>query len=221
MDVADARGAGGDALRGVLLELNQIEVVAAILCRGGFGERSSRAGEHGQSRREGKGLLRSGEQHIDAQGVELDLDCAHRTDGVDDEHHVRILGLERRHFGQRAHDASRRLVVNERERIGRSGRQFAVDVLGADGRAPGDLQGLGLLAAAFRDVVPLVGKGAAHAIEHLLVHQVANSSLHHPPRGGRAQEDRLPRVEQFLEPRLDARVQVFEALAAMSDHVLT
>ena len=41
--------------------------------------------------------------------------------------------------------------------------------------------GFGFLAAAPRDVEPLIGERAAHAAEHALAHEIADRGFHHAP----------------------------------------
>ena len=56
---------------GILLELDEVEVIAAVLDRGGAGERGRRAGEDGQAGRHGEGFLGAGQQDVNAQRVEI------------------------------------------------------------------------------------------------------------------------------------------------------
>ena len=57
-DMPDARRARRHALLGVLLELDEVEVVAAVLCGGRFGQRRRRANKNSRPRRQRKRLLR-------------------------------------------------------------------------------------------------------------------------------------------------------------------
>jgi hypothetical protein len=75
VNVADARSAGGHALLAVLLELEEIEVVAAIGGLGGTGHGGGGASEEGDARGQCERLLGAGEQHIEAETVEVDLDA--------------------------------------------------------------------------------------------------------------------------------------------------
>ena len=68
------------------------------------------------------------------------------------------------------------LVVNERQRVELARGELFRAPAPRDGLAPLDLQLLGLLAAALRNVIPLVRERAAAAVEHLLLHQVADAS---------------------------------------------
>jgi hypothetical protein len=80
------------------------------------------------------------------------------------------------------------------------------------------LQAFGLLAAALGDVEPFVRERAAHAVEDLLGHEIADRAFHHAPRAGGGQVDELFGVKQLLELRLDLGDEVFVALTAMTDH---
>ncbi|MDB6019138.1 MAG: hypothetical protein JWR19_3627 [Pedosphaera sp.] len=216
--VADARRAGGHAAFGIFLELDKIKVVTAVFDGGGLGERSGRSGKHGEAGRHGEGFLRSREQDIDAKGVEFNFSGSQGADGVDDEHDVRIFFLERGDFGERAHRAGGGFVVDEREGVELAGGEFGIDGGGADGRAPIDLEGFGLLAATQGDVEPFVRESAAHAVEDLFGHEIADGTFHDAPGGGGAEIDQLFGVQEGLQLGLDFGVEVFEALAAMANH---
>ena len=179
-----------------------------------------RAGKKGRAGRQREGLLRAGQQHVNAQRVEFDFGRAHRTDGIHNEHHVGIFFLERGDFGQRAHHAGRSFVVDDGQRVELAGGEFFVHRLGADGRAPVHLQRLGVLAAAFGHVEPFVRERAAHAVEDFFGDQIADGAFHHAPGGRGGDINELLRVKQLLELRLDGGIKVFEALAAMADHRL-
>lgn len=72
--------------------------------------------------------------------------------------------------------------------------------------------------AALGDIVPLVGEGPAHAVEHLLLREVAHGTFHNAPCAAGAQEDRVGGAEERLQPGLDGAVQLDEIRAAMPDH---
>ena len=81
--------------------------------------------------------------------------------------------------------------------------QTLVKRFGIDGLAPVELQFLGVLAAAQRDVVPLVGERAVGAVEDSLFANVSDCALHHAPGARGAQIYGVFREEQLLEVGLD------------------
>src|ERR1700722_268550 len=218
VNVADARRAGRHAAFGVLLEFDEVEIITAVLDGGGLGERLRRTREDGEAGRHGEGLLCAGEQDIDAERVKFDLGGGQRADGVHDEDDVGIFFLERGDLGERAHDAGGGFVMDERERIELAGGEFGVDLFGADGRTPFSLETFGLLAATGGDIEPLVRERAAHAVEDLFGHEIADGAFHDAPGGRGAEVDELLGVEQRLKLGHHLAVKVFEALAAMADH---
>ena len=96
--------------------------------------------------------------------------------------------------------------------------QLGSDRIGIDGLAPFNLNLLGLLPAALRDVEPLVGEGPTAEIENLAADQVADGSLHHTPRRRGGEENRPRRAGDCLQSRLHGSVECFEILAAVPDH---
>jgi hypothetical protein len=56
------------------------------------------------------------------------------------------------------------------------------------------------------------------SFQDLFRDEVPNRAFHDAPRRGGAQIDELLCVEQLLKLWLDARVEVFESLAAVADH---
>ena len=133
IDVSDARRAGRHALLGVFLELDEVKVITAILGRRRFGERGGRRGKYRKPRRQRKRLLRSRQEDVNAQFVELDRQCGQRADGVHDKDHFGIFFLERGDLCERRHGASRSFVVDDRERVELASGEFLVNRLGADG----------------------------------------------------------------------------------------
>ena len=84
--------------------------------------------------------------------------------------------------------------------------------------APVDAERLGLFHAAATDVEPLVGKGAAHAAEHLFGDKIPNRPFHHAPGRRSAQVHKPLRIEKLLELRLDLPVKILKTLTSMADH---
>ena len=162
--------------------------------------------------------MRSGHQHVNAQRVEFNFRRRERTDRVHDEHHVGIFLFQCGDFRERAHHAGRSLVVNQREGIEPAAGKLFVHLVGADGRTPGHLERLGVLAAAFGNFKPLVGKRAAHAVQHFPGNEIAQGAFHDAPGGGGAEENELLGVKEPLQLRLDFPIKVFELLPAMADH---
>ena len=93
-----------------------------------------------------------------------------------------------------------------------------IELLRIDVLAPIDLERLGFLAAAARDVEPLVGKRAAHAAEDALGDEIADRRFHHAPSRGGGKKDWLLRAEQFLEPGMNGAIELAEGFAAVADH---
>ncbi len=171
-----------------------------------------------QAGRQRQRLLRSGQEHVDAEGVKLDFRRRQRTHAVHDEKDIGIFLLQRGDLGERTHDAGGSLVVDEGEGVELAGREFCVHGLGPDGQTPLNLERLGRLAAALGDVEPFVREGAAHAVEHFFGDEIADGPFHHAPRRAGAQINKLAGVEERLQLRLDFGVEVLEGLAAVSNH---
>ena len=218
INVADARRAGRHILLGVLLKLDEIEVITAVFYRCRFGQRGRRTGEQRHARRQRERLLRPGQQHVNAERVEFNFGRRERTDRIHDEHHVGILSLERGDVRERTHHAGRSFVVNQRERVELSGGESGVHLFGANRRAPRHLEGFGRFAAAFGNIKPLVGERPAHAVEHLPGNKISDRAFHHAPGRRGAQINQLFRGQERLQLRLDFRQEVFEPLPAMADH---
>ena len=97
--------------------------------------------------------------------------------------------------------------------------ELGADLFAPDRLAPFHLERLGLLAAFARHIQPFVRKSPAHAVEHLAFpDQIPNRSLHHPPRRGGGQENRLLRLEQLLQPRLNPAIEFFELATPVPNH---
>jgi hypothetical protein len=122
--------------------------------------------------------------------------------------------------GEVAHAAARGFVVDDRDGVVGAGREFLAHGLGIDGLAPFELERGGLLAAAQRDVVPLVGEGAVHAAQHFFLHDIPERALHRAERAARREVDGILRVHERLELGLDGVVERDEVRAAMPDHGL-
>lgn len=74
--------------------------------------------------------------------------------------------------------------------------EVLADLLPPNGLTPFDLQRDGILAAALRDIQPLIGKRAAHAVENLTrTDQITDGPLHDSPRGGCGKKDGLTRLK--------------------------
>src|SRR5881394_2675847 len=108
--------------------------------------------------------------------------------------------------------------MNERQGVELAGGELLVDGIRQDGRAPFDFEAFGLLAATLGDVEPFIGEGAAHAAEDLFGDEVPNRAFHDAPGGAGAQVNQLLREKERLELRLNFCVEIFEALAPMTDH---
>ena len=212
--------AGRHAVLVVFLEFDEVEVVAAVRHGGGAVEGFLGDREEREAGREGEGLLRTGDEHVDAEFVFLDRQRAERAHGVDDGDDVRELADDGHDRGKIAHATARSLVVDEREGIVGTGGEFLADGLGIDGLTPFEFERGGLFAAAEGDVIPLVGEGAVHAVEHLLFDDVAEGALPHAPRAAGGQIDRVLGVAESLEVGLDRIVERDEIGAAMTDHRL-
>ncbi len=68
--------------------------------------------------------------------------------------------------------------MDEGDRVVSAGGQLAAHGFRVDRLAPLEFEGGGLLAAAERDVVPFVRKGAVHAAKHLFFDEIADRALH-------------------------------------------
>ena len=220
VDQRNAGRARRHALLAVRLELQEVEVVAAIIYSGSACHRRLRGGEKRQAWRQREGLLAAGEQHVETEFVEIHRHGGEAGDGVRDEHHIRVLLLQRRDFRDGAEHASGGLIVDEGHGVELTGGQALVDLVGTHGLAPLHGVGFGFLAAALGHVQPLVGESAVAAVEDLFLHQIADGTLHHAPGGGSAQKHLLFRAKERLQHRLDLGVKVLEPLAAMPDHWL-
>ena len=110
--------------------------------------------------------------------------------------------------------------MNQRDRVVAAGGELAADCLGIHRLAPFELERGGLLAAAQRDIVPLVGERAVHAVEHLLFDDVADGAFHHAPRAAGRKIHRVLGVEERLQVRLNGLVERHEIRAAVPDHGL-
>src|SRR5688500_771375 len=89
IDMSDAGSARRHVSLGVFSEFNEIKIVAASLLPGRFVEGSLGAGENGQSRGKSERFLRSGQEHVDAETVKIELHRRHGTYGIHNEHDVR------------------------------------------------------------------------------------------------------------------------------------
>ena len=220
VDVGDDRGAGGHVPLVVLLELDEVEVVSASLDLGGALHRLLGDREEGHAGREGECFLAAGEHDVDAELVHRNGQDGEGGDGVDDEQDLGELLEDIGEFLDRVHAPGGGLVVDECHHVDVTLGETLLEELGGDRVAPLDLKLLGLVAAALGDVVPLVGEGAGHAVEDLPLHEVAEGTFHHAPRGGGGDVDGSGRLEELLESRLNRGVELFEIIAAMADHRL-
>ena len=108
--------------------------------------------------------------------------------------------------------------MNDGDRIEFAGGELPVNRLGANGRTPFHLQPLGRFATALGYVEPFVRERAVHAVQDAFLDEIADGPLHHAPGGRSGQINQLLGGKQGLELRLDFAVEVFEPLAAMTDH---
>ena len=132
----DVRNAGRHerlVLLGRLGPLDEVEVVALGRNALGLLDGPLADGGDGEPRRQAERLLHGGEPNVPAELVEVDRLADHAADGVDEDQHVRVLGLH--HLADivdRVHQAGAGLVVDQRD-----GRVLAAGELGVDqfGRA--------------------------------------------------------------------------------------
>ena len=108
--------------------------------------------------------------------------------------------------------------MDECERIELAGGELRIYGFGEDRRAPRDLEGVSLLAAALGDIEPFVRERAAHAAQNFFGDEISDGAFHHAPGRAGAQVNELLGVEQLLQLRLDFGVKVFESLPAVADH---
>jgi len=216
-DVSGAGGAGGHEFLPVFVELNDVEIVTTVRGAGGTGTGALTGAEKREAGWKGEGFLAAGEQDVDAEFVHRDGNDGEGRDAVDDEHDVRILADDGSDVGQRVHDTGGGFVVDQGDCVEFAGRKFFIDHFGEDGLAPFDLQTIGMFAAAFADIEPLVGEGAAHAVEDFFLHKVANGALHHAPSGRGCQVDRSVRAEEGLQPGVNVFVKTGKLAAAVAD----
>ena len=217
VDVPGGRGARGHELFPVFVEFDEVEIVAAVGHGGGADTGPFARAEERQSRRQSQRLLTSGEQHVDAQFVHRNRHGGEGRHAVHNEHDLGIFLHYRGDVGEGIEHAGRRFVVDEGDGIETALGEFLVDQLGQDGFPPFHLQAFGLLAAALAHVEPLVGERAAHAVEHFLLHEIADGAFHHTP-GGRGREiDRAFRAEELLQARMHRLVKGGKFAAAVAD----
>jgi hypothetical protein len=93
-------------------------------------------------------------------------------------------------------------AMGERVPVELAGGEGLADGFRVDGLTPVELQGLGVLAAALGDVVPLVGEGAVHAVEDPLAADVAQGAFHHAPGRAGAEVDGVLGDEHLLQAGL-------------------
>ena len=104
--------------RGVAMR-PQVEVEARHRRRLHRGPAARGGGDHRQTRCGHPGLLRAGDDHVDAPRVHLERDGAETGHAVDEDQRVgRLLADGCGEFGDRVHDPGRRLVVGEQDRLG-------------------------------------------------------------------------------------------------------
>ena len=218
VDRGDARGARGHRVVVVGLELEEVEVISAVVDRGGLGHGALGGAEEGESGRQGEGFLAAGEEDIDAEFVDLDGHDGEARDGVGDEEDVVVFADDGGDFGEGVHHSRRGLVVDEGDEVELTGGEFRVDRGGIDRDTPFELERLGFFAATACDIDPLVGKGARAAAKDLFRGEVADRPLHHAPGGGGREENGLGSAHEGLETRLDRVIEGDEVLAAVTDH---
>ena len=214
----DARRRRGHALDMVVVELDQVEVVAAVRRLLGAFPGALADGEDRQAGGQGEGLLGTREEDVDAELVLLDLDGREGADGIGDRDHVGELADHGHDVGDGREGAGGGLGVDEGDAVELAGGEGLADGFRVDGLAPVELQGFGVLAAALGDIVPLVGERAVHAVEHALAADVAEGAFHHAPGGARGEIDRVLGVEHGLQSRLHVIVQLDEIAGTMADH---
>lgn len=105
VDVADARSALRHPFGLLLLELDEVEVVATV--RNFFGALKCFFGhsEEGKAGRKSERFLRAGQHDVDAQCVHVDPDTGEGGNGVDDQGDVGVLRERATNLRQRIHHA--------------------------------------------------------------------------------------------------------------------
>ena len=217
VDVPRGRRARGHELLPVFMEFDEVEVVSAIGHGGGAGAGAFARTEKRQSRRKGQSFLAPGEEDVDAEFVHRDRNGGERRHAVHDEHDFGVFSDHSGDVGQRVEHSGGCFVVDEGDGVETALRKFLVHHFGEDGISPLDLQAFGLLAATFAHIEPLVGKCAAHAVEHLFVHQIADGAFHHTPSRGGGKVNRTRSAEEGLQARMHRFIQRGKLAAAVSD----
>ena len=96
----------------VFLELEIIEIIAAVCDRRGAIERLLRDGEERKARRERERLLRAADQHVDAEFILRDGQRTERANGVDDRDDFGKFANDLHQGWKVAHAATGGFVVN-------------------------------------------------------------------------------------------------------------
>ena len=191
VNCCDAGRAGSHRVLVIGLELEEVEVIPAIIDLRGALKGTFRCGEDGETGREGEGFLAAGEEHVDAHFVDFDRHDGEARDGVCDEEDVFVFIHHGGDFGEWIHHAGGGLVVDESDDVELAGGKLRINRGGIDGDAPLKLERFGLFPASAGDIDPLVGKGSRAAAEHLFDDEVADRAFHHTPGGGGGEKNGL------------------------------
>lgn len=220
IDVGNDRSARGHVALVVFLEFQEIEIVTAALHFGGAFHGLLGNREESHPGRKGKSLLAAGEHHIDTELIHGNRHHGAGGDSVDDKEHLGELLHHIREFLDRAHASGGSLVMNQGHHINVTLLQTGLELLGKDRLTPLGLKLLSLVTATLGDIIPLVGEGSVHAVEHLALHEIAEGTLHHSPGGGSGDIDGTGGTEKLLKPWLNCGIEFFEIIAAMANHGL-
>lgn len=189
VDVWDGWSGRGVVLFVVLLELYEVEVVAAVGGGLGAGHGAFAGDEEGKSGGEGECFLDSAKKNVDSELVERGGHGGEGGDGVGDEEDVVELAHDGGDFFEGIEDAGGGLVVNEGDGVEAAFGELGAHGFGVDGLAPLDLDFLGFFAAALGDAIPFIGEGTAAEVKNFLLGEVAKSAFHNSPSRGGVEED--------------------------------
>src|SRR5688572_2423734 len=206
----DRRGGGSLVPQVVFLVVEEVKVVAPVgnplrALHGAVAD-----GEDREPRGEAEALLAAGEDDIQAEVVDRDVDHGHGGHRIDGEEHVRVLLHDRSDLRQGVHDAGRGLVVDDRDDVVLPRRERRLDARGRVRLAPLDRDGVGLLAVRERDLVPALAEGAAGEVQAALPDEVPDRPFHDAGRRARAEVDVVLRAEELGGPGVYALVEVLE-----------
>jgi len=181
VDMPNARGGRSHIAFLVLLEFEEVEVIAAVsLCLRAC-ETFFRDGKEGETRRQRECFLAAGEEEVDPEFIHGNWDGRERRNRIDDQRDVRIFSRDGADFIERVHDSGRGLAVNQRDGIEVARGEFLIERGRVDRFAPFHLERLGGFPAAAADVEPFIREGATHAIEHAARHEISNRRFHYAP----------------------------------------